>query len=158
MNISGIIGLAVLVLAVGMPMAMTGDPGLFINPPSITICLGIGMGLELMTYGLRACIRIKESLHVLIMNVPRHKLEPEDAAVLRSFAMHIYVGGVLGTVIGLIQMLATVEDLSQVGIGIAYALITTFYAIIISEGILRPCAHRIEFLLAQDEDAGETEQ
>ncbi|NUM34807.1 MAG: MotA/TolQ/ExbB proton channel family protein [Candidatus Brocadiae bacterium] len=52
--------------------------------------------------------------------------------------------GMLGTVIGLVQMLQSLEDPSQIGQGMAVALITTFYGSFIANLICLPLAGKLE--------------
>lgn len=48
--------------------------------------------------------------------------------------------GMIGTLIGLIQMMGNLSDPSQIGAGMAVALVTTFYGALISNLILLPFA------------------
>jgi chemotaxis protein MotA len=52
--------------------------------------------------------------------------------------------GMLGTLIGLIQMLRSIEDPSSIGPGMAVALITTFYGTLIANLICIPLAGKLE--------------
>lgn len=52
--------------------------------------------------------------------------------------------GMLGTLIGLIQMLRSIEDPSTIGPGMAVALITTFYGTLIANLICVPLAGKLE--------------
>ncbi|NLW16915.1 MAG: motility protein A [Firmicutes bacterium] len=51
--------------------------------------------------------------------------------------------GMLGTLIGLIQMLRNIDDPSSIGPGMAVALITTFYGSLISNMICLPIASKL---------------
>ena len=50
--------------------------------------------------------------------------------------------GMIGTLIGLIQMMGNLSDPSQIGAGMAVALVTTFYGALISNLILLPFASK----------------
>ncbi|MEW6746787.1 MAG: MotA/TolQ/ExbB proton channel family protein [Planctomycetota bacterium] len=52
--------------------------------------------------------------------------------------------GMIGTLIGLIQMLQKLNDPSQIGSGMAVALITTFYGAILANLIFIPLAGKLE--------------
>ena len=54
--------------------------------------------------------------------------------------------GMLGTLIGLIQMLRSIEDPSSIGPGMAVALITTFYGTLIANLICIPLAGKLEMI------------
>lgn len=65
------------------------------------------------------------------------------AMVLDSLAMYAPALGMMGTVIGLVQMLNTMDDPSSIGPAMAIALITTFYGIILANLVFLPLAGRI---------------
>jgi chemotaxis protein MotA len=51
--------------------------------------------------------------------------------------------GMIGTLIGLVQMLGTLEDPSQIGGGMATALITTFYGALLANLVFIPLAGKL---------------
>lgn len=51
--------------------------------------------------------------------------------------------GMIGTLIGLVQMLGTLEDPSSIGVGMATALITTFYGALLANLIFIPLAGKL---------------
>jgi chemotaxis protein MotA len=59
--------------------------------------------------------------------------------------------GLLGTVIGLIYMLANLKDPSRIGSGLALALITTFYGLVLSNMLFSPLASRLKYLKSREE-------
>lgn len=52
--------------------------------------------------------------------------------------------GMIGTLIGLIQMLKALDDPSNIGAGMAVALITTFYGSMISNALCIPIANKLD--------------
>lgn len=52
--------------------------------------------------------------------------------------------GMIGTLIGLITMLSDLEDSSKIGIGMATALITTFYGAFFANMVLIPIANKLK--------------
>jgi len=54
--------------------------------------------------------------------------------------------GMIGTLIGLVDMLKKLDDPSKIGAGMAVALITTFYGVIMSNLMLLPIAGRLDTL------------
>jgi chemotaxis protein MotA len=54
--------------------------------------------------------------------------------------------GMVGTVIGLINMLGNLEDPTQLGRGMALALLTTFYGVLLANLVFNPLATRLERL------------
>jgi len=54
--------------------------------------------------------------------------------------------GMIGTIIGLIQMFAAMDDAARIGPAMALALLTTLYGVIISSALAGPIAARLERL------------
>ncbi len=52
--------------------------------------------------------------------------------------------GLIGTLVGLIQMLSSINDIVSIGSGMSVALLTTFYGAILSYIIILPLATKIE--------------
>ncbi|MEW4526335.1 MotA/TolQ/ExbB proton channel family protein [Maioricimonas sp. JC845] len=52
--------------------------------------------------------------------------------------------GMIGTLIGLVQMLRTLDDPSQIGVGMATALLTTLYGAVIANLLCIPLAGKLE--------------
>jgi len=71
----------------------------------------------------------------------RHSLGQE---VFKSLGALAPAFGMIGTLIGLIQMLANLEDVSAIGPGMAVALITTFYGALLSNLVFLPMAGKLE--------------
>lgn len=67
-------------------------------------------------------------------------------AVWRSVADAAPAMGMIGTVIGLIRMFAAMDDPSAIGPGMALALLTTLYGVIVANCIAGPIAARLERL------------
>lgn len=70
----------------------------------------------------------------------RHK---SNAAIFDTMGNYGPAFGMLGTLIGLIQMLRNMNDASSIGSGMAVALLTTFYGSMISNLICLPLATRL---------------
>ncbi|MGF1666971.1 MAG: motility protein A [Acidimicrobiia bacterium] len=54
--------------------------------------------------------------------------------------------GMLGTLVGLINMLGNLSDPEQLGIGMSLALLTTLYGVLFSNAIFMPVANRLDSL------------
>lgn len=70
----------------------------------------------------------------------RHNIGQNFHKTLATFAPAF---GLVGTLIGLIQMLRTMSDPSTIGPNMAVAMITTFYGAIIANGICLPIAGKL---------------
>ncbi|MCH8927763.1 MAG: motility protein A [Candidatus Marinimicrobia bacterium] len=77
----------------------------------------------------------------------RHSL---GASIMRAMGTYAPALGMIGTLIGLIQMLSAMEDPSQIGSGMAVALITTFYGAMLANLIFLPIAGKLETISTQE--------
>ena len=71
----------------------------------------------------------------------RHK---EGKAILDAGGTFAPAFGMIGTLIGLVNMLASLEDPSTIGAGMATALITTFYGALLANAVFLPLANKLE--------------
>lgn len=70
----------------------------------------------------------------------RHQLGAEIFATMGTFSPAL---GMIGTLIGLVQMLQTMDDPSRIGPAMAVALLTTFYGSIIANIVCLPIAGKL---------------
>ncbi|MEI6126170.1 MAG: motility protein A [Pseudomonadota bacterium] len=77
----------------------------------------------------------------------RHKLGAEVFTTMGTFAPAM---GMLGTLIGLVQMLMQMNDPSKIGPAMAVAIITTFYGVIIAYMICLPIAGKLRTRSTQE--------
>lgn len=72
--------------------------------------------------------------------------ENTDAQVLRSMASFAPAFGMLGTLFGLVQMLHALgsSNITDIGVGMGFALMTTLYGIVFAFMFLKPLAMKIE--------------
>lgn len=73
--------------------------------------------------------------------VERHR---RSASILRRAAEIAPAMGLIGTLIGLVQMLANLQDPETIGPAMAVALLTTFYGAIMGTAVLAPMAAKLE--------------
>jgi chemotaxis protein MotA len=73
--------------------------------------------------------------------IERHR---RSASILRRGSEVAPAMGLIGTLVGLVQMLAQLEDPSAIGPSMALALLTTFYGAILGTVILGPLAAKLE--------------
>jgi len=64
--------------------------------------------------------------------------------VLRKAAEVSPAMGLIGTLVGLVQMLGVLDDPARIGPGMAVALLTTFYGAVLSNMVFAPLAAKIE--------------
>ncbi len=85
---------------------------------------------------------IKDILDTEIVAIQeRHKLGAEIFTSLGTFAPAL---GMIGTLIGLVQMLRTMEDPSTIGPAMAVALLTTFYGAVMANILFLPIAGKLK--------------
>ncbi len=70
----------------------------------------------------------------------RHKLGAEIFDTMGTFAPAV---GMLGTIIGLVQMLMQMQDPSQIGAPMAVALLTTFYGTLLANLLFLPISGKL---------------
>lgn len=68
----------------------------------------------------------------------------KGASVLRKAAEIAPAMGLIGTLVGLVQMLGRLDDPSTIGPAMAVALLTTFYGAILANVVLSPLASKLE--------------
>ena len=104
--------------------------------------------------GIGLCIdgHPSEFIEELLIQELEQSLERYEAAekVFRGIAQTAPGLGMLGTLVGLVQMLNNMGDPSSVGPAMAVALLTTFYGAFIDQVIASPLADKLN-LKAQDE-------
>ncbi len=68
----------------------------------------------------------------------------EGQGILKQMGVLSPAFGMIGTLIGLIQMLAELDDPTQLGAGMAVALLTTFYGALLANLLFIPMAGKLE--------------
>jgi chemotaxis protein MotA len=71
----------------------------------------------------------------------RHEL---GQRIFKSMGNYAPAFGMVGTLIGLIQMLQKLNDPSQIGVGMAIAMVTTLYGMILANLLFLPLAGKLE--------------
>ena len=73
-----------------------------------------------------------------------HQRHARSAGILRRAGEVAPAMGLIGTLVGLIQMLGNLEDPSTIGPSMAVALLTTFYGAILANMLFNPLASKLE--------------
>jgi chemotaxis protein MotA len=97
-------------------------------------------GLELVIDGLEPQA-IREILETEIEHIEQRHIRGAD--ILNSIGMYAPAMGMVGTLIGLVQMLQSMSDPSSIGPSMAVAIITTFYGAIMANLIALPMAGKL---------------
>jgi chemotaxis protein MotA len=93
-----------------------------------------------------------EALKEMLEREIEYVMERHDkgAEIFSTFAAYSPAMGMIGTLIGLVQMLQTMEDPSTIGPAMAIALLTTFYGAIIANIIANPIAGKLKLRSASE--------
>ena len=133
-------------------MADGGPIGGFINMPSVLIVLGTAIAF---TLSFHTWSDVKDAFSA---GFKSEALPPDQArkhvTVMSTARLVTGASGVVGTMIGLVQMLQSLEDPKHVGPAMAVAFLTLLYAVILSEFLLAPMMNRIR-LKTLTAEAGE---
>ena len=151
-RLAGILGILVAFFSLVVLTVLGGSITHFINIPSIVFVICVAFGLQLATVGRTALSDLSLALRLLLFESPSSALRAGLATDLRVFARYLYVAGILGSIIGLIQMLANFHDWSQLGPTLSTAPLPLFYATIFAECVVRPCANRIDYLVMSENE------
>ncbi|MFN3535263.1 MAG: motility protein A, partial [Desulfatiglandales bacterium] len=101
----------------------------------------LAKGLRLAIDGLDSDA-IRDILVLEIQNIEeRHNVGAEIFSSMGSYAPAV---GMLGTIIGLVQMLMQMKDPSQIGAPMAVALLTTFYGTLLAYLLFLPIAGKLK--------------
>ncbi|NIA13320.1 MAG: motility protein A [Nitrospiraceae bacterium] len=77
----------------------------------------------------------------------RHSL---GQALLVAMGTYAPAFGMIGTLVGLVQMLSAMEDPSQIGVGMATALLTTLYGAVLANVVFLPAAGKLKVVTANE--------
>ena len=98
-------------------------------------------GISLIVDGLpvnEVEIILRQELDAMLL---RHE---KSVSVLKKGAEYAPAMGLIGTLIGLVQMLGNLEDPSTIGPSMAVALLTTFYGALLANMVFSPLAAKLE--------------
>ena len=97
-------------------------------------------GVQMLVDGTRV-ERVRPAIEREIAAIEERKHRAEG--VLRRAAEVAPAMGLVGTLIGLVQMLGRLDDPSSIGPAMAVALLTTFYGALLAYAVLTPLAERL---------------
>ena len=129
----------------GAAIMLGSELRFFINVPSLMVVLGGGLLVSLSFHS------PGELKNAWVAGLSTKEYSSREVAihrgVLATMRASIIGSGVLGTLIGLVQMLASLDDPKTIGPAMAVALLTLVYSVFLSELCLAPMSNR---LLVQD--------
>ena len=98
-------------------------------------------GLRLAVDGTDPSLLEKILFTDINQQITRHK---EGKQILEAGGNFAPAFGMIGTLVGLIQMLSGLDDPSTIGAGMAVALLTTFYGAVLANVFFLPLAGKLE--------------
>ncbi len=101
-------------------------------------------GLQLLVDGKNAEV-IRSMLEIQLVSLEQRDLQ--SARVIESMGGYAPTLGILGAVIGLIQVMSNLEDPEGLGVGIATAFVATIYGVALANLLLIPLANKIKSLV-----------
>ena len=109
--------------------------------PQLTVLPFLHQGVSMVVDGSKS----EEIERVMSRKVNAMAVRHEKAAgVLRKAAEVSPAMGLIGTLVGLVQMLGQLDDPSTIGPSMAVALLTTFYGAVLSNMVFSPLAAKLE--------------
>jgi len=120
-------------------IVMGGQLSGFIDLPSLVIVIG---GMSCATVGSFPIKIIGEAIgDALVQGATEEERVLRSHHVLSKMGDFAVASGLMGTVIGLVNMLANLDDPTAIGPAMAVALLTMFYGVIIGEFFCRTLAN-----------------
>lgn len=141
--------LGFLMLILGMELG--GAVNLFIDYPSLTIVLGITAFFTFAHHTVRGTVAaFKAALSNRVLTVEEVHRHQRVLSTMRTLAS---AAGVLGSLIGFVNMLANLDDPKSIGPAMAVAILTLFYGVIIAELCIGPLISRMKLRSGRDDGA-----
>lgn len=125
---------------------------LFVNIPSILLVVGLTVPLTFVTYPVSYVLKAyKVSLRALNRDYPLSLSELHEAEMILELIRKLYTGtGGLGLLIGMVNMLANMDDPRKIGPAMAVAYLSLIYGLGFAELVTHPLIKRIQFRRAQE--------
>jgi flagellar motor component MotA len=134
-----IVGLLIVMVLVMMGVTNGGDLSHIVDVPSLIIVAGVTLGL---------CLQGGLPLGMVAKSLFGAEYQgAELRAVIQAWQhlrTYVMATGVLGALIGAINMFQNLDDYAAFFPGTATAVITIFYAMILSYFVFLPLQHRLE--------------
>lgn len=116
------------------------------------------LALQNVTEELRDAPFLQRAINMVVDGVPADEVErvlgrdaeaaferhQRSAGILRRAGEVAPAMGLIGTLIGLVQMLGSLDDPSSIGPAMAVALLTTFYGAVLANMVFNPLAGKLE--------------
>jgi len=135
-GLGGFVGMTVMAITLGSPLMI------FFDPSSAVCCVGGTVFLLGAAHGFGAAkTAIGSGLRGLLRANPEHQgaeAHAHHAHIAATGGMVCMLMGGMGALIGVIQMLVNMDDPTAIGPAMAFALLSTLYAMVLNMSIFIP--------------------
>lgn len=139
-----VVGFAALIAA--LIVALTSAA---MDVPSFLVVIGATLAGMLAAYGSEMSVAFGT---VFRSTRERKRIQLAIAMWERARPMAALSGGLLGTLIGMVLILENMDDPNAVGCGLAMALLSTLYGLILAYGVIQPMIFGLRQRLAGADD------
>lgn len=155
-NWSGLCGVAICCVLMVMQLKLGAAP--FFDYTSVILVFGLSFAMATISFGFENALTTLASMRWVVI-LPKQQLGiQQHIPNLNNYINYCHIAGAISTLVGIIAVMMTPESLVYnyapaarypFAMGIGIALLTTLYAAMFAELILRPLKHQIERLLIQ---------
>jgi flagellar motor component MotA len=134
-----------------MGIAFGGTVELFVDAPSFLIVFGI---TTFFTFAYHSAGSTVEAFAAALINEPIAADESrQHIRVLSTARVLASRSGVMGTLIGMVNMLANMDDPTAIGPAMAVALLTLLYGVMLAELFIGPLINRLRTQVQIDDSS-----
>ncbi len=130
------LGILFTLLAIGLGAQLGGNLEMFVNVPALVFVMLGGVGILVSAHGARATFRL-----IVPIGDSFDQLENESDIAKTGITAFVAAGWI-GALIGVVQLLSALDDPSQLGAGVAVALMSPFYGHVIAYAFCYPLSRR----------------
>lgn len=116
---------------IGSILLLEGNVRAFINLETLFVVAGLTFFLLLSSHGRKFIEFLPEAIKTLFFDPPEHN--PNFAEIAKDGEKFALAAGAIGVVIGLINVLGNLADLTKVGPAMSLSLLSIAYGLILSE-------------------------
>ncbi len=116
-----------------------GSATAFLNLPAALFVLSVGCGIVVAAHGPGVCSVLRQALAGTLADS-----DVNDARLAAITARQAFLAaGWIGLIVGIVQLLSSLDDPSKIGVGLATALLSVLYAGIAAYVIWLPLERRL---------------
>lgn len=141
-----LMGFFLFVALIAVVIFMGSSVWVFINLPAFIAVIGLSIAMGLTAWGPRKLLTIHGAVATTLFPGLTNEVSPDCAPLIRGHISQVYAAGAIATLLGFVQMLASLDDVSQIGGALALITLALFYSTCIAEGLLRPVLRHVEYV------------